>query len=113
MKKQSLLLLLTNLLFVAACSGTKLIAPSQTDVDRGKDNFPGLSLEQMQLGQQVYAANCNACHPYKKVTSYSATEWARIVPEMAGKANRKLGPNTINASQEQALLRYVAVMASH
>jgi hypothetical protein len=102
---------LSSLLFVVACGTTKMIAPSQTDVDRGKDNFPGLSLIQLTDGQQVYLQNCNKCHPYKKVGSRTAIEWREIVPEMTTKANRKLG-DVIDATHEEALLRYVSVMCS-
>jgi cytochrome c5 len=102
---------LLSLLFVVACGTTKMVAPSQTDVDRGKDNFPGLSLAQLTEGQQLYTQYCNKCHPYKKPGSRTAMEWKHEIPEMSAKANHKFG-DVINASQEEAILRYVSVMSS-
>lgn len=100
---------LLSLLFVMACGTTKMITPSEADVKRGVDNFPGLTLAQLNEGQQIYQMNCNKCHPYKKPGKYSAMEWSEIIPNMTRKANRKHG-NTIDGSKEEALLRYVSVM---
>lgn len=102
---------LCSLVFVVACGTTKMITPSQTDVDRGKDNFAGLTLLQLTDGQQVYLQNCNKCHPYKKPGSESAMEWKRIVPEMTAKVNHKLG-DVIDADKEESLLRYLSVMCT-
>lgn len=38
-------------------------------------------------------------------------EWQTVIPEMTVKANHKFG-NIIDANQQEALLRYVTVMAS-
>ncbi len=108
MKKYFFLL---SLVFVVACGSSKMIIPSQTDVDRGKDNFPGLTLTELTDGQKVFTESCNACHPYKKPGKYSGAEWKEIIPRMTSKANHKL-PTAIDAAHEQALLRYVSVMAT-
>jgi cytochrome c5 len=102
---------LSSLVFVVACSATKMVAPTQSDVNRGLDNYPGLTLGQLTEGQQIYMATCNKCHPYKKPGSRTAVEWQRIIPEMTTKANRKLG-NQIDATREASLLRYVSVMST-
>ena len=102
---------LSSLLFMVACGATKMLPPTQADVERGKDNFPGLTLEQLTAGQQIFMTSCNACHPYKNPSKRTAEEWKHIIPEMTTKANRKLG-NTIDADKETALLRYVSVMCN-
>lgn len=102
---------LSSLVFIVACSGTKMLAPTDADVQRGVDNFPGLTLEDLNQGQQVFQANCNKCHPYKKPGGHSAAEWKEIVPRMVQKANRKT-PDSVTPAMEASLLRYVAVMST-
>jgi cytochrome c5 len=99
-----------SLVFVAACSAAKMIPPVQADADRGKSTFADLTLAQLTEGQQVYMTSCNKCHPYKKPGSRTAEDWKEVIPEMTVKANHKLG-NVIDAAHEEALLRYVTVMA--
>ncbi len=109
MKKS--LFLITTLVFVVACGSTKFITPTASDVHRGKNSYSTLTLQQLTDGQQIYQAYCSKCHPYKKPTSRSAVEWQTVIPEMTVKANHKFG-DVIDANQQEALLRYVTVMAT-
>jgi hypothetical protein len=103
--------ILSTLVFFLACGTTKIVQPMDADVQRGADNFPTLSLAQLNQGLQVYQTNCSKCHPYKKPASRTAMEWKQIVPRMVDKANSKHGAG-IDAAGEEALLRYVSVMSS-
>ena len=107
MKKYFFLL---SVVFIAACSTTKILAPVQADADRGKSTYADLTLAQLSDGHQIYMASCNKCHPYKAPGSRTVENWKHTIPEMTVKANHKLG-NTIDAAHEEALLRYVSVMA--
>ena len=109
MKKS--LFLITTLVFVVACGSTKFITPSETDVRRGKNSYSTLTLQQLTEGQQIYQTYCSKCHPYKKPMSRSAMEWQTVIPEMTVKTNHKFG-NVIDAGKQEALLRYVTVMAT-
>ena len=102
---------LSTLVFFVACSATKLLPPSQTDVNRGADNFSGLTLTQLTDGEQVYQQNCNKCHPFKKPSSRTALEWKEIIPDMTEKTNRKFG-KLIDTDKQESLLRYVSIMCS-
>jgi cytochrome c5 len=103
--------LLSSLIFVVACGATKVMAPVQADADRGAAKFPDLSLAQLTEGKAVYDQNCGACHKAPKPRSQSEGAWRQIVPKMVAKSNRKMG-NTIDATKEESLLRFLIVMGS-
>jgi hypothetical protein len=48
----------------------------------------------------LYGAKCASCHELQPREKYTATQWKRIVPEMAKLAK-------IDASQEAIILNYV------
>lgn len=104
------LVVISLILFIAACSASKVAAPSQADVDRGIKEYETLTLSQLESGKELYSANCGKCHPLKNVEKYSKEEWERIMPKMVQKANKK-GSN-LGAAQEDILMRYAVTMAS-
>jgi len=83
--------------------------PSQADVDRVQDKFPGYTLSQLNDGKLLYEMNCALCHDLMEPTSEPEDEWRRIVPDMVVKANWKNG-NTLDAEGEELILRYVITM---
>ena len=49
-------------------------------------------------GKGLYDSKCSACHKLKTVDKYSTEQWAKILPDMAGKA--KLPDNETALIQE-------------
>jgi cytochrome c5 len=103
--------LIPTLLFFVACGTSRIMSPANADVDRGKDNFPGLTHAQLLEGKKIYEMHCNTCHSYKKPRSRTAAEWKGIIPRMVDRANMKKSAG-IDAGEQEALFRYVAVMSS-
>jgi len=53
---------LLALIVIGACSASKIVVPSQTDADRGKETFPDLTMAQLLDGKTLYMENCGKCH---------------------------------------------------
>ncbi len=51
-------------------------------------------------GAQVYAINCNRCHPERYATEWTASQWKTIVMHMRVRAN-------LPAAQARAVLEYL------
>lgn len=83
--------------------------PTQADVDRVKDKFPGYTLDQLNDGKFLYEMNCAMCHDLVPPVAETEEEWRAVVPGMVIKANRKNG-NTLDAEGEEKILRYVITM---
>ncbi len=117
MKKQVLLVVACTAILVACgtaknSGGAKVESmPSQADVERVKDKFPGYTLTDLNEGKKLFEANCALCHGLKKPASRTEEEWKTIVPRMVKKVNAKNG-NTLDASGEEKILRYVVTMGS-
>ncbi|MBL7942389.1 MAG: hypothetical protein JNM00_06470 [Flavobacteriales bacterium] len=90
-----------------ACSGPKLITPTQTQVDAVSGKYPGVTLAQLELGKASYEGNCQTCHKLYKPGSLDEAGWNEIVPVMAAKANKKAGSEVVNAEKQEAILRYL------
>ena len=111
------ILFLGVLATIASC-GTKSTAesasdslPTQADVDRVKEKYSGYTLAEMNEGRKLYQNNCNLCHGLKKANSESEAEWEKIVPPMVAKVNEKTGTTTLDAADEQKILRYLVAMS--
>ena len=84
-----------GLLAIAGCASLdETVPPAATLVSRGK------STPQLESGRQVYLQHCTRCHVAATVRDYPASDWPRILSEMAVKA--KLTPG-----ESQAVLAYV------
>ena len=51
-------------------------------------------------GQELYALNCNRCHPERYPTEFTAAQWKTIMVEMRVRAN-------LPADQARAILKYL------
>lgn len=92
-----------------ASTETTSSTPSQADVDRVADKFPGYSVDQMSEGKSLYETHCGTCHALKKPSSETESEWRRIVPVMVKKVNKN--GMVLDASKEDQILKYVVTMS--
>jgi hypothetical protein len=51
-------------------------------------------------GAELYAINCNRCHPERYATEFTAAQWKTIMVEMRVRAN-------LPADQAKAILKYL------
>lgn len=97
--------LVVFIVFISACTATKLVEPSQADADRGAQKFQGYSMSQLNEGKTIYLDNCNKCHRYKAPQSRDEAKWDKIIPKMAKKAK-------LDDAQEKLVLEYVVTMST-
>mgnify|MGYP001553725289 CR=1 FL=1 len=45
------------IIFLTACSATKLITPTQEDADRGSQKFQGYTMSDLEQGKAIYHAD--------------------------------------------------------
>jgi len=45
------------------------------------------TLAQLKEGKSIYSGTCNACHQLYSPDAYAATDWKRIIPNMASRTN--------------------------
>jgi cytochrome c2 len=96
---------LLGLLFLAACS-SKILSPTQADVDAMKETDPDLTLADLEAGKAAYKDYCNMCHGYYSPANYSEEQLEKIIPNMVGKVNEKSGSMVINDQMQRQLLQY-------
>jgi cytochrome c len=88
----------------AACSA-KLIAPTQSDVERGKSKFPDVTLTELTTGKKLMEQNCGKCHGLIPAGARTEEQWRRIMPKMAKKAK-------IDANSEMLITKYVITLSA-
>ena len=93
------------ILFISACTATKLVTPTQSDAERGSQKFQGYTLDELAQGKAIYESHCNKCHKYKVPESRDETKWDKIIPVMAKKAK-------LDSTQEDLVLKYVVTMST-
>lgn len=107
--KKSLFILFS--LVLISCSSTKLVTPTQADVERGSARFSNLTLDELNTGKMNFEKQCNKCHGLGKPSTKSADELNKIVPRMVIKANKKAGKEVIDAAMQESILKYLVTMA--
>jgi len=106
------LILFAGILFLFSCGGPKMITtPSDSDVNRGVEKYPGLTIDELNKGHAEFLAKCTQCHGSKNPQKHSAEEWNGIVDEMAGKASRKADKQKIEGESMELIKKYLAVMS--
>lgn len=96
------------LVFLAACS-SKIVGPTQADVDNVSTKFPNYTLEQLKQGKVNYEKYCGTCHALYKPTDFDEPKWKHEVPDMARKMKRKQGIDLDVATQDN-ILKYLLTM---
>lgn len=79
-------------------------APTTTDVDRARTDFPDVTLEDLEKGRELYLAKCGACHRLKEPTELTASAWPRAVENMADEAH-------LGDDERDAIVRYLVTMS--
>ena len=108
--KADMLLLISPMVIIAGCATATMLSPSQSDVNRVQEKFPGYSLADLHRGQSLFENNCKSCHALKAPASKTEEEWNRIVPVMVKKVNRN--GTVLDPQAEEDIRRYVITMGS-
>jgi nitrate/TMAO reductase-like tetraheme cytochrome c subunit len=86
---------------IVACTSTKKVA--------GKKESAPAKVEDVSLkqGLSLYEQNCGLCHELKKPQDFTEAQWAKIVPNMVQKVNKKAVIEAITPEKEQLLMKYL------
>jgi hypothetical protein len=96
-------------LLLSGCFSTKLLTPTQADVDRVTPLFPGYSLNDLNKGKMLFEQHCGNCHGLKNPAARTIEQWKEIVPVMSAKVNKKEG-NVVDSNAQELILKYVITM---
>ena len=91
-------------LSLAASGCMTLPTPSPADAIRAQESYPGATVQSLEAGRQTYLSHCGGCHALYSPKSHTPKEWAKAIPEMAGRA--RLSP-----AEVEAVTRYLSVMS--
>lgn len=86
-----------------ACASFTLIAPSQSDVERAAQKYPGITLADLNQGKDIFDKSCGRCHSKKKSFAVSEETLISVLPAMAKKAK-------LDKTQEDMVLKYLITM---
>ena len=105
-------LLVLSLVFglSVACGSAK--STSATNLTAAQAKYPGYTMADFTAGQALYAANCGRCHPAYTPDSHTEEQWAKWVPKMVPKANKKAGTVAIDESGQDLIIKFLYA-ASH
>lgn len=111
MKMFATLLVLTLILGLSvACGSAK--STSAINLTAAQAKFSGYSMADFTAGQALYADNCGRCHPAYAPSSHTEEQWAKWVPKMVPKANKKAGTVAIDDAGQDLILKFLYA-ASH
>jgi mono/diheme cytochrome c family protein len=106
----SLAATLSVLGILAACGTAK--TPSSVNLSAAQTKYPGYSMADFTAGQALYAENCGRCHPAYAPASHTEEQWAKWVPKMVPKANKKAGTVAIDDAGQDLIIKFLYA-ASH
>ena len=95
---------------LAACGAAK--TSTAVNLSAAQTKYPGYSMADFTAGQALYAANCGRCHLAYAPGSHTEEQWAKWVPKMVPKANKKAGTVAIDESGQELILQFLFA-ASH
>ncbi|MBL0343261.1 MAG: c-type cytochrome [Bacteroidetes bacterium] len=101
-----------SILVFVSCGSTKLLSPTQADVDRGAKKYTDITLASLNEGKSIFETECTKCHSLKDPKKKSEAQWKTIVPRMTAKANKKAGSEVIDARKQELILQYVSTMSN-
>lgn len=101
-------LALFSTVILIACS-SKLLIPTQVDVDNVSTKFPNYTLAQLHEGKANYEKYCGTCHSLYKPKDFDEAKWRHEVPDMARKMKRKQNIE-LDAASQDIILKYLLTM---
>lgn len=104
---KTILSLLAFVIIVTAVSCSRWSRPKQKHVDAISADYEGVDVGQLENGRRLFMDNCSLCHSHEYAAHEDAEELSHVVPVMAAKVNKKLGPNTIGEDEQMDILRYL------
>jgi hypothetical protein len=88
--------------------GTTSFAPPPVTADLARAGVrQHVDLVALREGRALFVSRCIECHTLPPISQHSATEWPKLIDEMAGRANLK-------PAERDAVLGYIlAARAQH
>ncbi len=96
MKIQKIILLFAPVLLGAGLMGSGL-TPAHAGPEKKADSKPATK---KLTGAELYAINCNRCHPERYATEFTTAQWQTIMLHMRVRAN-------LPAAQAKEILKFL------
>jgi len=90
---------------LSSCGTTNFAPPPVTAELARAGAHQHVDLAALREGRALFVSRCIECHTLPAVSQHSATEWPRLIDEMAGRANLK-------STERDAVLAYILVAHS-
>ncbi len=91
-------------LLLGACARSTAPIATEADATRAQARWPGMTLEELNAGRDVYVARCSGCHLPPTPNDYAPEAWPSHIAEMRERAH-------LDDGDEEAIRRYVITMA--
>jgi cytochrome c5 len=98
--KRSLIRALAAGCLAAACTSTSYVPPPATPQLAARGH---VNVAQLREGRTVFASRCIECHALPALTRHTASEWPRLIDEMAARAN-------LEPAERDALVAYIVAV---
>ncbi len=90
---------------LSSCGTTSLAPPPVTAELARAGTHQHVDLATLREGRVLFVSRCIECHTLPAVSQHGATEWPRLIDEMAGRAHLK-------STERDAVLAYILVAHS-
>lgn len=75
------------LLIISGCSSSKKNngeEKNETNIEliAAREKVPGITMEQLRLGNKIYTRDCSGCHALHKTSEFTAEQWHPILTKM-------------------------------
>jgi mono/diheme cytochrome c family protein len=91
---------------LSSCGTTSFTPPPPVTAEFARAGaHQHVDLAALREGRTLFVSRCIECHTLPAVSQHSATEWPRLIDEMAGRANLK-------SAERDAVLAYILVAHS-
>ncbi len=73
------------LMILSACSSSKKSTEAKyvdTELTAATLKVPGITIEQLKLGNKIYTRDCSGCHRLHKPSEYTTEQWHPILARM-------------------------------
>jgi len=91
---------------LSSCGTTSFAPPPPVTPELARaGRHQHVDLATLREGRVLFVSRCIECHTLPAVSQHGATEWPRLIDEMAGRANLK-------STERDAVLAYILVAHS-